>query len=137
MDSPNDFGRMGQLPSHTELLDWLAVEFRDNGQSFKKLHRLIVTSRVYCQSSSDNPAAGIVDADNKYLWRMNRRRLEAEEVRDSILAVSGKLNPEMDGPGFYLFELEKPEHSPHYQYSKFDPEDARSHRRRIYRFIVR
>ncbi len=137
VDSPNDFGRMGQLPSHPELLDWLAVEFRDRGQSFKQLHRLIVTSRVYCQTSSDNPTASLVDADNKYLWRMNRRRLEAEEVRDSILAVSGRLNSEMGGAGFYLFELEKPEHSPHYEYSKFDPEDARSHRRSIYRFIVR
>lgn len=137
VDSPNDFGRMGQLPSHPELLDWLASELRDNGQSFKKLHRLIVTSSVYRQGSSDNPTADLVDADNKYLWRMNRRRLEAEEVRDSVLAVSGQLNPEMGGPGFYLFELEKPEHSPHYEYSKFDPEDVRSHRRSIYRFIVR
>ena len=136
-DSPNDFGRMGQLPSHPELLDWLAVEFQDNGQSFRKLHRLIVTSAVYRQSSISNPAAEAVDADNRFLWRMNRRRLEAEEIRDSMLAVSGQLNPEMGGPGFYLFELEKPEHSPHYEYSKFDPEDVRSHRRSVYRFIVR
>jgi len=137
VDSSNDFGRMGQLPSHPELLDWLAIEFRDNGQSFKELHRLIVTSRVYCQSSSDKPTTSVVDADNKYFWRMNRRRLAAEDVRDSILAVSGQLNSEMGGPGFYLFELEKPEHSPHYEYSKFDPEDTRSHRRSIYRFVVR
>ena len=137
VDSPNDFGRMGQLPSHPELLDWLAVEFRDNGQSFRKLHRLIVTSAVYRQSSMHNPAAEAVDADNKFLWRMNRRRLEAEEIRDSMLAVSGQLNSEMGGPGFYLFELEKPEHSPHYEYNKFDPEDVRSHRRSVYRFIVR
>ncbi|MDA1231010.1 MAG: DUF1553 domain-containing protein [Planctomycetota bacterium] len=137
VDSPNDFGRMGQLASHPELLDWLAVEFRDNGQSFKMLHRLIVSSAVYRQRSGDNPTASAIDADNKFLWRMNRRRLEAEEIRDSILAVSGKLNAEMGGPGFYLFELEKPEHSPHYEYNKFNPEDVRSHRRSIYRFIVR
>ena len=137
VDTPNDFGRMGQLPSHPELLDWLAIEFRDNGQSFRKLHRLIVTSAVYRQSSSGNPAAEAVDADNRFLWRMNRRRLEAEEIRDSMLAVSGKLNPEMGGPGFYLFQLEKPEHSPHYEYNKFDPEDVHSHRRSVYRFIVR
>ena len=68
---------------------------------------------------------------------MNRRRLEAEEIRDSMLAVSGQLKSEMGGPGFYLFELEKPEHSPHYEYNKFDPEDVRSHRRSVYRFIVR
>lgn len=137
VDSPNDFGRMGQLPSHPELLDWLAAEFLKNGQSFKHLHRLIVTSSVYRQSSETNAAAETVDSDNQFLWRMNRRRLEAEEIRDSVLAVSGKLNKEMGGPGFYLFELEKPEHSPHYEYNKFDPEDARSHRRSIYRFIVR
>ncbi len=137
IDSPNDFGRMGQLPSHPELLDWLAAEFRDNGQSFKHLHRLIVTSAVYQQSSADRPHIAAIDADNQYLWRMNRRRLAAEEIRDAILSVSGKLNPEMGGPGFYLFELEKPEHSPHYEYSQFDPEDRRSHRRSVYRFIVR
>jgi hypothetical protein len=137
VDSPNDFGHMGQLPSHPELLDWLAVEFRDNGQSFRKLHRLIVTSSVYRQSSVDNHSAKAVDAENRYLWRMNRRRQEAEEIRDSVLTVSGKMNSEMGGPGFYLFELEKPEHSPHYEYHKFDPEDVRSHRRSVYRFIVR
>jgi len=137
VDSANDFGRMGQLPTHPELLDWLAVDFRDHGQSFKRMHRLIVTSAVYRQSSVNNPAAETIDSENKFLWRMNRRRLEAEEIRDAVLAVSGKLNTEMGGPGFYLFELEKPEHSPHYEYQKFDPEDARSHRRSVYRFIVR
>jgi hypothetical protein len=137
VDSPNDFGRMGQLPTHPALLDWLAVQFRDNGQSFRKLHRLIVTSAVYRQKSAGNPAAELIDAENTFLWRMNRRRLEAEEIRDAVLAVSGKLNPESGGPGFYLFELEKPEHSPHYEYNRFDPEDVRSHRRSIYRFIVR
>ncbi len=137
VDSPNDFGRMGQRPSHPELLDWLAADFLKHGQSFKHLHRLIVTSATYRQSAQSNPAAEAIDGENTFLWRMNRRRLEAEEIRDSILAVSGKLNMEMGGPGFYLFELEKPEHSPHYEYNKFDPEDARSHRRSIYRFIVR
>lgn len=137
VDSPNDFGRMGQLPSHPELLDWLAADFLKNGQSFKHLHRLIVMSSTYRQSSENNPAAEAVDADNRFLWRMNRRRLEAEEIRDSVLAVSGKLNTEMGGPGFYLFELEKTDHSPHYEYYKFDPEDTRSHRRSVYRFIVR
>ncbi len=137
VDSPNDFGRMGQLPSHPELLDWLAADFLKNNQSFKHLHRLIVTSSVYRQSSENNSTAEAIDANNQLLWRMNRRRLEAEEIRDAILAVSGKLSYEMEGPGFYLFELEKPEHSPHYEYSKFNPEDPRSHRRSIYRFIVR
>ena len=68
---------------------------------------------------------------------MNRRRLDAEEIRDSLLAVSGTLNTEMGGPGFYLFKLEKTEHSPHFEYHKFDPRDEASHRRSVYRFIAR
>ncbi|MEK6237311.1 MAG: DUF1553 domain-containing protein, partial [Planctomycetales bacterium] len=137
VDSPNDFGRMGKTPSHPELLDWLAVEFRDGGQSLKKLHKLIVTSSAYRQSSAYHKANHQVDADNVYLWRMNRRRLTAEEVRDAVLAVSGQLNPEMGGPGFRLFVIERPQHSPHYEYHKHNPEDPKSHRRSIYRFIVR
>ena len=137
VDSPNDFGRMGQLPTHPELLDWLAVEFRDNGQSMKQLHRLIVTSATYRQASSTNEANAKLDAENAYLWRMNRRRLEAEAVRDSVLFVSGKLDRRPFGPGFQDFVIEKPEHSPHYQYHLHDPDDPRSHRRSVYRFLVR
>ncbi len=137
VDSPNDLGRMGQLPSHPELLDWLAVEFRDGGQSLKKLHRLIVTSSVYRQASAHNEENSQIDSGNAYLWRMNRRRLTAEEVRDSVLAVSGKLDRKMFGPGFQLFVLEHPQHSPHYEYHKHDPDDPASHRRSIYRFIGR
>ena len=135
--TPNDFGRMGVRPTHPELLDWLAVEFRDGGQSLKQLHRQIVTSSVYRQSSHHHEANAARDGTNQYLWRVNRRRLTAEEIRDSILAVSGTLDPQLGGPGFYLFKLEKTEHSPHYEYHKFDPADPASHRRSIYRFIVR
>lgn len=135
--TPNDFGRMGAEPTHPELLDWLACEFRDGGQSLKTLHRLIVTSSVYRQSSNSNQENAAIDGNNQYLWRMNRRRLEAEEIRDSILSVSGALDSSAGGPGFYLFELERPQHSPHYEYHKFDPADPASHRRSIYRFIVR
>jgi hypothetical protein len=135
--TPNDFGRMGMPPSHPELLDWLAVEFRDSGGSFKHLHRLIMTSAVYLQSSAHRRDQAEVDANNRYLWRMNRRRLAAEELRDSILAVSDALDRSMGGPGFYLFNLEKTEHSPHYEYHKFDPGDPESHRRSVYRFVVR
>lgn len=137
VESPNDFGRMGQLPSHPKLLDWLAAEFRDNGQSIKELHRLIVTSAVYRQTSTENEDHAAIDGSNRYLWRMNRRRLEAEEIRDATLAVSSRLHNKMGGPGYYLFVLEKTAHSPHYEYHKFDPEDLASHRRSIYRFIVR
>lgn len=135
--TPNDFGRMGALPSHPELLDWLASELRDSGGSLKRLQRFIVTSSVYQQSSAHHPANAQIDGDNRYWWRMQRRRLDAEEIRDTALAVSGMLDRQMGGPGFYLFELEKTEHSPHFEYHRFDPADPRSHRRSIYRFVVR
>jgi hypothetical protein len=135
--SPNDFGRMGRLPTHPQLLDWLAVEFRDEGQSMKHLHRLICTSSVYRQSSAFDEENAQRDGGNQYLWHMKRQRLEAEAIRDSILAVSGRLDTTMGGPGYYLFELEKTAHSPHYEYQKFDHNDPDSHRRSIYRFIAR
>jgi hypothetical protein len=127
---------------HPELLDWLAVEFRDGGQSLKSLHRLICTSAVYRQESDSerDGAAGdpqAVDSDNKLLWRMNRRRLSAEEIRDAALAVAGRLDLTMGGPGFQDFVMEHPEHSPHYEYHLYDPDDPRTHRRAVYRFLVR
>jgi mono/diheme cytochrome c family protein len=136
VDSPNDFGRMGQQPTHPQLLDWLAAEFRDGPQSIKALHRLIVTSAVYRQSSAGNAAMEKIDSSNQYLWRMNRRRLEAESLRDAVLAVSGKLDMKMYGPGFFLFGFID-DHSPHYLYEKHDPDDPASLRRSVYRFIVR
>jgi len=161
VDSPNDFGRMGQKPSHPELLDWLAAEFRDNGQSIKQMHRTILCSATYRQTSTtkrtgafsakhppgrsgkrapsplSRGAASRIDASNRLLWRMNRRKLEAEAIRDSILLVAGRLDTKMYGPGFRDFVLERPQHSPHYEYHKHDPNDPATHRRSIYRFIVR
>jgi len=149
VDSPNDFGRNGREPTHPGLLDWLAAEFRDGGpllkkQSLKSLHRLIVTSATYRQTTTaERPiAAGFVNAaevdiDNRYLWRANRRRIDAEALRDSVLAVSGLLDRSMYGPSFQDFVVVKPEHSPHYEYHLHDPTDPKSHRRSIYRFIVR
>jgi hypothetical protein len=136
-DTPNDFGRMGSEPTHPELLDWLAVDFRDGGQSLKKLHRLIVTSATYRQSSLGNPTNEKIDTSNAFLWRMNRRKLEAEAVNDAVLSVAGKLDLTMGGPGFQDFIIDKPQHSPHYEYDQHDVEDPKSHRRSIYRFIVR
>jgi len=135
--TPNDFGPLGQSPTHPELLDWLAVYFRDSGGSFKKLHKLLVMSETYRQSSLEDGDKSKIDSSNQWLWRMNRRKLSAEEMRDAVLLVSGKLNLEMGGPGFYLFNLEQTAHSPHYYYHKFDPEDQKSHRRSVYRFVVR
>jgi len=137
VETPNDFGYMGGRPTHPELLDWLAVEFRENGESLKKLHKLIVTSATYRQSSQNVEQFDTLDSDNRYLWRANRRKLEAEAVRDTMLFVSGKLDRTMGGPSFKDFVIDKPEHSPHYEYHLHDPEDPKSHRRSIYRFIVR
>jgi Protein of unknown function (DUF1549)/Protein of unknown function (DUF1553)/Planctomycete cytochrome C len=141
VDSPSDFGRMGQLPSHPELLDWLAAELRDHaldgGRSLKALHRMIVTSAVYRQVSTSNDAGAIKDAANTLLWRMNRRRLDAESIRDSVLSACGRLRDQMYGPSFRAFVIEKPEHSPHYEYDEADPDDPRTHRRTVYRFLVR
>ena len=136
VDTPNDYGKMGQLPSHPELLDFLASELREH-QSLKKLHKLIVTSATYRLSSESNPANEKIDSENRYLWRQNRRKLEAEAIRDSILLAAGKLDRKMGGPSFQDFVVEKPEHSPHYLYHLHDPDDVRSHRRTIYRFVVR
>ncbi|MGA0409777.1 MAG: DUF1553 domain-containing protein, partial [Limisphaerales bacterium] len=136
-ETPNDFGRMGAEPTHPDLLDWLAVEFRDGGQSLKQLHRHIVHSATYRQTSAVDPNKAKLDGNNRYLWRMNRRRLEAEAYRDSVLQVAGLMDHRMGGASFMDFVIEKPEHSPHYQYHLHDPLDPKSHRRSVYRFIVR
>ncbi|MFO1460423.1 MAG: DUF1553 domain-containing protein [Verrucomicrobiota bacterium] len=137
VETPNDFGRMGALPSHPELLDWLATEFRDGSQSLKGLHRLLVTSATYRQRSEDRPEAARIDAGNRLWWRMNRRKLEAEAVRDALLMTVGRLDLRMGGPSFRDFVVEKPEHSPHYEYGMHNPTDPASQRRSIYRWIVR
>lgn len=137
VDSPSDLGRNGGLPSHAELLDWLAIDFRDRGGSLKDLHRTIVKSAAYRQSSASHVEGEKLDSSNTLLWRQNRRRLEAEAIRDSVLAVSGKLDATMGGPGWQDFVVEHPEHSPHYEYGLADPEDTKTWRRSVYRFIVR
>ena len=201
----NDFGHMGETPSHPELLDWLAVEFRDGGQSLKQLHRLIVTSETYKQASAlprelsttresspvpSPPSSGerarvrgpsgdaattaqakqdqkektphpnplptteaavpepgrgdkqadprLIDADNRLLWRMNRTRLDAECVRDAIVAVSGRLDLRMGGPSDRQFDLQPGIHvTPKIDYAKFDLNSDLGRRRSIYRFLFR
>ena len=101
--TPNDFGKTGRKPTHPKLLDWLATELTENGWSLKHLHRTILLSNTWQQSSSPvpgNPGFDI-DPDNELLWRQNLRRVEAEVIRDSMLAVSGRLNSEMGGRGFF------------------------------------
>ncbi|HEX2747991.1 MAG TPA: DUF1549 and DUF1553 domain-containing protein, partial [Verrucomicrobiales bacterium] len=102
-ETPNDFGKMGGEPSHPELLDWLAVWFRDEAKgSLKALHRLILTSQTWRQTSTSTAGAA-TDAQNRLLWRMNRRRLTGEQLRDSILAISGQLDLTMGGPSVVQF----------------------------------
>ncbi|MDA0348578.1 MAG: PSD1 and planctomycete cytochrome C domain-containing protein [Verrucomicrobia bacterium] len=103
VETSSDFGYMGAAPSHPALLDWLAGTFVAEGWSLKKLHRLILSSKTFRQSSSPQTEALSVDADSRLLWRFPPRRLEAEALRDSILSVSGKLNFEMGGQGFDFF----------------------------------
>ena len=103
VDTPSDFGFNGGRPSHPGLLDHLAAEFRRQGQSLKWLHRQIVTSSSYRQSShlaDADPRGQVVDAGNRLLWRGPRRRLEAESLRDAMLVVSGALDPTPGGPGY-------------------------------------
>ncbi len=104
VDTPSDFGLNGSKPSHPELLDWLATEFMRSGWSIKKLHRLIVLSSTYRQSSRIDPLADSKDSDVRLLWRYPSRRIDAEQMRDSMLAVSGRLNLSMYGRGFDLFD---------------------------------
>jgi hypothetical protein len=111
--TPSDFGRMGMKPSHPELLDWLAAEFIRSGWSVKHMHRLIVMSAAYRRTSfsTRSQSSGNAlensfykDAESRYLWRFPSRRLEAESIRDSMLAVSGQLNLKMHGRGYNLFD---------------------------------
>ena len=97
--TPNDFGLQGERPTHPELLDWLADDLLRNGWKLKRLHKLILLSATYRQSSAHDEADAATDIDNRYLWKFPSRRLEAEPIRDSLLAVSGKLDRTLYGPG--------------------------------------
>jgi hypothetical protein len=147
VETPNDFGRMASAPSHPELLDWLAVWFRDEARgSLKELHRLIVMSGTYrqastVQSSASSQTAGAVenlDADNRLLARMNRTRLDSDQVRDAILQVAGCLDLSMGGPSDMQFDLKPGPHvTPKVDYTKFDVDSPASRRRSVYRFLFR
>ncbi len=133
VSTPNDFGVGGALPSHPELLDWLAGQFIQSGWSVKALHRLMVHSAVYRQSAAFNARAAAVDAENQLLWRFAPRRLEAEAVRDAMLAVSGELNRQPGGPGFRPFEaLPFPANA----YAITDKSGPEFNRRTVYRMNV-
>jgi hypothetical protein len=105
--TPSDFGFMGEAPTHPELLDWLARRLIAERWRLKPLHKLIVMSRTYRQSSGHRDGAARVDGESRLLWRFPTRRLAAEEIRDTILFVSGKLDERRGGPGFRLYEYSR------------------------------
>jgi hypothetical protein len=117
--TPSDFGMRSEPPTHPELLDYLATRFVEEGWSVKQMHRLIMLSSAYQMSSEEDARGQKLDPENRLLWRMNRRRLDLEALRDSLLAVSGQLDPKIGGPAV---EITKPPYPP---------------RRTIYGFIDR
>lgn len=143
VDTPNDFGFNGGRPSHPELLDWLAAELMEPTLgppelripwSLKHIHRLILTSATWKQASKRNPQAEAIDAGNRYLWRKTPQRLDAESVRDAVLAVTGELNPSLGGPGFQDFRTFNFNSQ---FYEIIDPVGYDFHRRTLYRTWVR
>lgn len=152
VDTPNDLGFNGGRPTHPELLDWLAAELLAPSTalpkseirnpdfeiatpwSLKHIHRLIVTSATYCQSSAPRAQAAQVDAGNRLLWRFSPQRLEAEALRDAILCISGELNPQMGGPGFQDFRTFTFNSQ---FYEPLDPVGYEFNRRTVYRTWVR
>ena len=134
VDTPSDFGFMGSRPTHPELLDWLATELRRQGWRLKSLHRLIMTSRTYQQSSDWWPEAARVDSDSRYLWRFPPRRLTAEEIRDSMLWVSGQWNSTMGGPGFRLYDYQQDNVA---TYVPLDHHGRETYRRSVYHHNAR
>ena len=136
--TPNDFGRLGEAPTHPELLDWLAHRFVEGGWKIKDMHRLICSSNAYRLSSRGSPEGLARDAANNLFWRFNMRRLSAEEVRDSILAVSGDLQLKAGGPGVYPVippEVLAGQSVPGSGWGKSPPEEA--NRRSVYVHLKR
>jgi len=135
VETPNDFGFNGGRPSHPELLDWLAATLVEGNWSLKQLQREIVLSATYRQSYADNATAAKKDADNRWLWRRNPQRLEAEAIRDAVLAAAGQLRETIGGPGFRDFkEIFR---AGTYTYEPAETFDPACNRRTIYRTWTR
>jgi len=133
VETPDNFGKLGAGPTHPELLDWLAVDFMQHGWTLKRLHRQIMTSSVYRQSSrqpadGESSLARKADPENYLLWRMNLKRLEAEVIRDSVLAASGKLDRTLGGPAILL----EPRPEGLQTVSEKDPTPNAKYRRSLY-----
>jgi hypothetical protein len=127
--TPNDFGYMGERPTHPELLDWLAKRLIDDGWHLKPLHKLIVMSQAYRQASTFREDAARLDADSRLLWRFPPQRLSAEEIRDTMLCVSEKLDERMGGPGFRLYQYARDNVATYTPLDTFGPE---TYRRSVY-----
>jgi hypothetical protein len=134
VDTPSDFGLNGARPTHPELLDWLADEFVRGGWSVKHLQRLMLLSAAFQQSSAPRADALAADAGGRFLWRYTPRRLEAEAIRDSMLAVSGALDLTMGGPGFYLMDVVEENVMHYFPKETFAPAEFR---RMVYQFRIR
>ena len=134
VDTPNDFGFNGSRPTHPELIDWLAGELIRHDWSIKALQRVIVTSATYRQSSRYDADQARIDADNRYLWRKSPQRIEAEVLRDAMLAASGELYERLYGPGYHDFRTFTFNSQ---FYEMLDPDGPTFQRRSIYRTWVR
>lgn len=134
VNTPSDFGYMGGRPSHPELLDFLALELKKNNWKIKALHKLIMTSKTYMQNSAMRQEAAQKDGDSRLLWRFPPRRLNAEEIRDTILQVSGKLDTKMGGPGFRLYKFTQDNVCTYFPLDQHGPE---TYRRAVYHQNVR
>ncbi len=134
VDTPSDFGANGTRPTHPELLDWLADEFVSSGWSIKHMQRCILLSAAFQQSSAPRADAAAIDADARYLWRYQPRRLEAEAIRDSMLAASGALDLKMGGPGFYLMDVVTENVMHYFPKENYTPAE---YRRMVYLFRIR
>ncbi len=129
VNTPNDFGYMGGRPTHPELLDFLARQLLNHGWRLKPLHKQVMMSRAYRQSSEWRPDGGVVDADSRLLWRFPPRRLSAEEIRDTVLAISDNLDTSMGGPGFRLYHFMRDNVS---TYEPLDQHGPETYRRSVY-----
>lgn len=134
VDTPSDFGANGTEPSHPEMLDWLASELIEHRWSLKHIHRLILTSHTWQQDSRPNAEGLDADAATRWLWRYPPRRLDAEGIRDGILAAAGQLSLTSGGPGFSAFEIELENVRHYFPKKDFGPEDWR---RMVYMTKVR
>lgn len=129
VSTPSDFGYMGTRPTHPALLDWLAIQIQENGWKLKDIHKQIMLSETYQQASTFREEASRIDSDSRYLWRFPPRRLTGEEIRDTLLSVSGKLNLKMGGRGFRLYEYLQDNVATYVPRETFGPE---TYRRGVY-----